>query len=620
MATKPTLIDKETVIDRALLQPLLNTVYDGLCAGTTPKAIRACLGLEGDRVVVVDTVADLRAHENATNPGLVFLTLGALEAGDGGGGAWRWDAYSTESDNLGTVVLPTGRTGAGRRERLRDSLSLHSSWFGARHDLVIDNNGDYVSGTDDTAALNAAFDLFRTLANGPGGQYYGGYSLYIDGPSLCDGSINATDILATGARIVFTGSALIHSRASGKIAFDMTGSRWVTTSGLRVHGDAVSVPAVGVVQSRLSTGAGASQNNHYELIIQGSFTVAGFASLAAEESAIYHANIQNRYNSPDAVCLLCSSVNDVGITSDFQTIATASGSNNNLSLVGVSRFYKNGQGRPIRIVSAHGFSMQSGYAWMDNQGGTVDSQIIVEQDSGNRSNERFDINIHTESNTDPNYVIKFSGGTGVNRAIRIGMDWDANVSNAVLAFDNSRGIDGLDLMGPFYGTAPWEVISGTVRLVAAIVRDVTATSNAPTQFDLAGLVTFSGLICCSESSRITMPTTEGLATGGIAAFVSNLAGGPMILASAKSVSIADTVTDLPEPTGRFMRINVLGTKIATINNILGGLDGREVFLCTDDTVTFSGTGNVKTTGSLPANGVGYMHLVYRGMDDAWIEL
>jgi hypothetical protein len=46
MATKPTLIDKETVIDRALLQPLLNTVYDGLCAGTTPEAIRECLGLD----------------------------------------------------------------------------------------------------------------------------------------------------------------------------------------------------------------------------------------------------------------------------------------------------------------------------------------------------------------------------------------------------------------------------------------------------------------------------------------------------------------------------------------------------------------------------------------------
>jgi parallel beta-helix repeat protein len=130
MATKPTLIDKETVIDRALLQPLLNTVYDGLCAGTSPEAIRTCLGLERNQVVVVDTVADLRAHAQAMDPDLVFLTLGAKEAGDGGGGMWRWDAYSTESDNLGTAVLPTGHTGAGRRKRILDSSYVQVAWWG----------------------------------------------------------------------------------------------------------------------------------------------------------------------------------------------------------------------------------------------------------------------------------------------------------------------------------------------------------------------------------------------------------------------------------------------------------------------------------------------------------
>jgi hypothetical protein len=200
------------------------------------------------------------------------------------------------------------------------------------------------------------------------------------------------------------------------------------------------------------------------------------------------------------------------------------------------------------------------------------------------------------------------------------MDWGANVNNAILAFDGGRGIDGLDLMGPFFSTAPWEVISGTIRLVAAVVRDVSAAAGATAQIDLTALSSFSGLICCAAAEQVKTTTTETTLLKGVSAFVSTLSGGPMILASAKPVSIADTVTELPEPTGRFMRVNVLGTRNATIDNILGGLDGREVFLCTDDTLTFSGTGNVKTTNSVPKNGVGYMHLVYRATDDAWIEL
>ena len=56
-------------------------------------------------------------------------TLGALAAGDGGGGAWRWDPDSTADDNTGTVLLPTGHVGAGRW--VRDySGAINARWFG----------------------------------------------------------------------------------------------------------------------------------------------------------------------------------------------------------------------------------------------------------------------------------------------------------------------------------------------------------------------------------------------------------------------------------------------------------------------------------------------------------
>ena len=41
-------------------------------------------------------------------------TLGALAAGDGGGGPWRWDAASTADEVPGLVILPTGHVGPGR--------------------------------------------------------------------------------------------------------------------------------------------------------------------------------------------------------------------------------------------------------------------------------------------------------------------------------------------------------------------------------------------------------------------------------------------------------------------------------------------------------------------------
>jgi hypothetical protein len=172
MATKPTLKDNDTVIDKALMQPLFDTVYDGLCAGTTPEAIRACLGLEGElegaRMVVVDTAADLRAHANATDPNLVFLTLGALEAGDGGGGTWAklpTAAPGTYVDNLGTILVPTWSDGSVAYGRLY-SGPVNGAWFGMKADGEYNGGSLPYAGTDNTAALLAAINVIERAPKG----------------------------------------------------------------------------------------------------------------------------------------------------------------------------------------------------------------------------------------------------------------------------------------------------------------------------------------------------------------------------------------------------------------------------------------------------------------------
>ncbi len=54
--------------------------------------------------------------------------------GDGGGGAFYWDATSTATDDGGTVVKPASVGGAGRWLRLFDGGKHNAKWFGAKGD------------------------------------------------------------------------------------------------------------------------------------------------------------------------------------------------------------------------------------------------------------------------------------------------------------------------------------------------------------------------------------------------------------------------------------------------------------------------------------------------------
>jgi hypothetical protein len=75
------------------------------------------------------------------------VTLGALAAGDGGGGSWYWDATSSEADNLGTVVMPAGfvqGTDAGRWLRVFDGKTFNIVWFGGVLDGATDSSQAYL--------------------------------------------------------------------------------------------------------------------------------------------------------------------------------------------------------------------------------------------------------------------------------------------------------------------------------------------------------------------------------------------------------------------------------------------------------------------------------------------
>lgn len=97
-------------------------------------------GSPGGDVPVFETAQQLRDFLYPTSHA-VAMTLGALSVGDGGGGTWRWDATSTEIDNLVTVLLPTGYLGDGRWLRSIPTQILVSSPDGTLYKLAPSDEG-----------------------------------------------------------------------------------------------------------------------------------------------------------------------------------------------------------------------------------------------------------------------------------------------------------------------------------------------------------------------------------------------------------------------------------------------------------------------------------------------
>jgi hypothetical protein len=103
------------------------STFWGTCstiAGNDPPCGSDC------EAIYVPTSVALRACPAPGDECVYAFTQGALVAGDGGEGVWRWDEDATDDDNLGTVLLPAGHTGDGRWRRVRAGTSLETAWFG----------------------------------------------------------------------------------------------------------------------------------------------------------------------------------------------------------------------------------------------------------------------------------------------------------------------------------------------------------------------------------------------------------------------------------------------------------------------------------------------------------
>lgn len=139
----------------------------GLTMADNSGSDRVDVTISASGVQEVDSIVSLRGLSGSHLNGAVQV-LGYYSPADSGGGLFYWDSASTDTDDNGLVILPTGRSGAGRWLRVWDTaLGMSVKWFGAVGNAAVRNESTgvmYTTGamttvaTDDTQAFRDCVD------------------------------------------------------------------------------------------------------------------------------------------------------------------------------------------------------------------------------------------------------------------------------------------------------------------------------------------------------------------------------------------------------------------------------------------------------------------------------
>lgn len=204
---------------------------------------------------------------------------------------------------------------------------------------------------DCTAAFNAFFAYIRNLAKF--GQITAPHSvedgevsaLILPGRYLCEGSVNATNIRGVGWTVVAHG-AEIYSKATGKAALDLLGSRWGTIIGLKISGDETDKPRTGFQYGRTTVSTYSCDGMVFDRCkTDGYFSLSGVYNLASETDKHRDPIYFNSDNSASSYCMVFDGNNFWEATSDYVSASLLSGT------VGMSNIQHNVDGGEIRKMA-----------------------------------------------------------------------------------------------------------------------------------------------------------------------------------------------------------------------------------------------------------------------------
>jgi hypothetical protein len=119
---------------------------------------------------IAKDVTDLREQTGKSNGDTIYL-VSYFPDSSAGGGVFRWDASSTEADDNGIIIAPTGVT-TGRWKRQHDG-GVYAEWFGAVGD------GDINKASQNIQAIRNARDA--SAREGGRSLYFGSGIFYVDG-------------------------------------------------------------------------------------------------------------------------------------------------------------------------------------------------------------------------------------------------------------------------------------------------------------------------------------------------------------------------------------------------------------------------------------------------------
>jgi hypothetical protein len=292
---------------------------------------------------------------------------------------------SAGSSLVGFLQSGTGAVARTVQDELRERISV--TQFGADPTGVIDSTDAFnkffavIRSKVFSASPATTIEEGRVLATIPPGRY------------LCTGSINATVIRGMGWTVLAHG-ATIYSKAAGKAALDLLGSRWGTFLGLRILGDNVDTPRTGWQIGRIISATNNCDNMQFDRCrTDGWFTLAGFYSLASETDAHTHPEYYNNDTSSLSYCYIADGNNYWEATSDFVTPLSGITAMSNIQHTFISADMRKRFGGPTFAMSrCNQLKFVGGYMVSINDAG-----IVFHDDGTSFSDICLDVHMETSA-------------------------------------------------------------------------------------------------------------------------------------------------------------------------------------------------------------------------------
>jgi hypothetical protein len=322
--------------------------------------------------------------------------------------------------------------GGGGGESASTPATINVLTFGAKGDGT----------TDDTDAINAAFDRVRELQTVTDHAMW--HVTFPAGRYVVTGPINMTGLIGQGSGVIDGCGSEIWLKGATAV-LDLLTSRWLIIKDLQVYGDPVLTPKIGIQIGRIhSQSADFITMSHVNM--WGSYTLTAFYNFASETFTAYACTFDNMAAAATSWCAIMDGINHFNASSTFVSVIAPvdSTQSNNSSVFDCCTFQVAGGGGNVWMSFCSGHSYRHCYA-----SNFTGSPFVIYQPPGigGPAVGMLEIDCHCET-SGLTHMVMFSGPPGVTFAYAIGLaltDYDMQAQVSVLHIDPASAVTGVEL-------------------------------------------------------------------------------------------------------------------------------------------------------------------------------